>query len=116
MANTIMPYSPGGSPPRIIYDYACIGINAAVLHQAPIEAMQFSQKILRLLRTILNTKPWIGSIFMSKMDLSDAYMRVWIRSEDLQRLAFVVPLHLSDHDTLISFHIYLMMSYVDSDP
>ena len=43
-------------------------------------------------------------------------MRVWIRPEDLPRLSFVVPRHLEDADTLIGFHIFLPMGYVDSAP
>ena len=43
-------------------------------------------------------------------------MRVWIRSEDPLRHAFVFLLHPSYHDTLISFHLYLLMRYVDSSP
>ena len=51
---------------------------------------------------------------MSKIDPSDAHMRVWIIPEDLLRISFLVPLHPLDHDTLIGFHIFLMMGYVDS--
>ena len=50
---------------------------------------------------------------MSKY-LYNAYMRVWIYPEDLLRLAFVVPLHPSDHNTIIGFHLSMMMGYVDS--
>ena len=53
---------------------------------------------------------------MSKIDLSDAYMSVCIHPEDLPRLAFVVPPHPLDCDTLINFHLYLPIGYVDSAP
>ena len=53
---------------------------------------------------------------MSKIDLSNAYMRFWIRPEDLPCLAFVVPPHPSDHNTLVGFHLSLSMGYFDSAP
>ena len=52
---------------------------------------------------------------MSKVDLSDSYTRVWICPEDLLRLAFVVPPHPLDHNTLIGFRLSLLMGHVDSD-
>ena len=53
---------------------------------------------------------------MSKMDLSNTYMRVWIRTEDLLRIAFVVYLHPPDQETLIRFYLSLPIGYVDSTP
>ena len=75
--------------------------------------MQFTQMLRRLLHTIINANPWGGPVFMSNTDLTDAYMRVWIRPEDLPRVAFVVPTHPLDDDTLIGFHLSLLMLYVD---
>ena len=54
---------------------------AEVLRQASTEAMQFSQIITCLVRTILNADSWGGTVFMFKIDLVDAYIRVWIRPE-----------------------------------
>ena len=51
---------------------------------------------------------------MSKIDLVYAYMKIWILPEDLSKLAFVIPLHLADDDTLIRFHPSLPMGYMDS--
>ena len=53
---------------------------------------------------------------MAKIDLSDAYMRVWIRLEDVAKLAFVVPPLPGDTEPLIGFHLSLPMGYVESAP
>ena len=42
---------------------------------------------------------------MSKIDLSNAYRRVWIRPEGLLQLDFVIYLHLPDQETLIRFYL-----------
>ena len=75
----------------IIYDYTRRRINTAFLRQAPAEVMQFFQMLSRLLHTIFNANPWGGPVFMSKIDIADAYIRVWIYPEDLPQLAFVAP-------------------------
>ena len=41
-------------------------------------------------------------------------MRVWIRPEDIPKLAFVVPPHSTDTKPLIGFHLSLPMGYVES--
>ena len=69
-----------GRPPCLIYDYTWSSLNAAVLCQAPTEAMQFTHMVMRLLCTILDTNLWGGPVFMSKIDLVDAYIRLWLRS------------------------------------
>mmetsp|Transcript_18603 Transcript_18603/g.38903 ORF Transcript_18603/g.38903 Transcript_18603/m.38903 type:complete len:149 (+) Transcript_18603:798-1244(+) len=51
---------------------------------------------------------------MVKVDMSDAYMRVWVRYEDVPRLGFMVPPILFDAEPLVGFHLSLPMGYVDS--
>ena len=62
----------------------------------------------------MTADPAFGPVFMSKVDMSDAYMRVWIRLEDVPKLAFVVPPHVDDAEPLIGFHLSLPMGYVES--
>ena len=92
------------------------GLNTAVLLQAPEEVMQFGQILPRHLCIILHTNTCGGvGIFMSNIDNLDAYMRVLIRPEELPQLAFLVPPHPSDHNTLIGFHLSLPMGCVESE-
>ena len=91
--------------PRLIYDYTFSGLHDAVARLALQEAIQFGTAFKRLLGQILTADPAYGPVFLSKIDLSDAYMCVWVRPEDLLRLTFVVVLHSSYLDPLIGFHL-----------
>ena len=99
--------------PWIIYDYTFIGINDAVARQAPQEVIQFGMAFKRLLGKILSMEPAYVPVFLSDVDLSNSYMRVWVRPEDLPHLAFVIVLYPSDLEPLICFHLSLPMGFVD---
>ena len=51
---------------------------------------------------------------MSKVNMIDAYMHVWIRPEDVMKLEFVIPPHPDDAEPLIGFHLSLPMEYLES--
>ena len=87
-----------------------------VLRKFPTEAIQFEQIIPRLLRTILSVDLRWGLVFVSKFYLADIYMRVYICLYYLPWIAFVVPPHLLDTNTLIGFCLSLPMEYVYSAP
>ena len=53
---------------------------------------------------------------MSKRDLSNAYMCVWIHIEDFPKLTFVIPPTPNDPDVLIGFHFSCPMGYVKNAP
>ena len=53
---------------------------------------------------------------MSKTDLTDAYMRVWVKIDDVPKLAFAIPLTPGDQEQLIGFHLSLPMGYIESTP
>jgi hypothetical protein len=114
--------SPVGSIPqagrreRLIYDYTWSGTNGAVLKLAPPKAMQFGGALHRLLHAIVDADPGHGPVHMAKIDLSDAYMRIWLSIANLPKLAFVVPPHASDPEPLIGFHLSLPMGFVESAP
>lgn len=68
---------------RLIYDFTRSGLNEAVDLLAPSEAMLFGLAFPRLLQAVLSADPAYSPVFMSKVDMSDAYMRVWVRPEDI---------------------------------
>ena len=61
----------------------------------------------------LHKDPYLGPVFLYKVDFSNAYIRVWIRSTDIPHITLVVTLHPSDTQTLIGLHVSLPMGYVD---
>ena len=82
--------------------------------QALQEAIQFGTAFKCLLGQILSTDPLYGPFFLSKVVLSNAYMRVWVHLEELPRFAFIASLHPLDSDPLIGFHLSLTMGFMDS--
>ena len=96
--------------PCLVFNYTWSGLNSAILCKAPPEAMQFGQALARLLHHIFQADLALGPVSLSKVDLADVYMHVWVRPEDITRLACILPPHPSDIQTPFVFHLYLLMS------
>ena len=45
--------------------------------------MHFRKSIYRLIDCILAAPPKLGPTFLNKVDLADAYMRIWVRLKDI---------------------------------
>ena len=58
--------------------------------------MKFGHCFPRILRKIVEADPRLGPVFLSKTDISDAYMRVRVRTAEIPKLTFVVPPNPSD--------------------
>ena len=78
--------------------------------------MQFEKKLLRFICTIMSAEPLCGPVFMFKIDIADAYMRVWIHPKDLPHLTLFIPPQPLNTTTLIEFHLILPIGYLGSDP
>ena len=78
--------------------------------------MQFVRALPCPLQHILGADPDLGPVLLSKFNLSDMYMRVWVRPEDAPRLDLIIPPHPSNTHTLIGFHLSLPMGYTDCAP
>ena len=76
---TVIPQQ--GRKPRLIYDFAWSGLNEAVTKVAHKEAMRFGKSLYRFIDCILAPLPKLGPTFLNKVDLVDAYMRIWVRLE-----------------------------------
>ena len=102
--------------PRPIYNFNQSGLNRVAVRLAPDKAMQFGAAGFCLLQKIVHANTLGGPVFMDKTDISDAYMRVWIRLQDIPRMAFIVPPLPTNMEQLIGFHLSLPMGYVESAP
>ena len=58
--------------------------------------------------------PHLGPTFLSKVDLTDAHMRIWVSLEDIPLVAFLVPKATPDEEQLVGFHLSIPMGYVES--
>ena len=64
----------------------------------------------------MTTNSIIGPVYISKVDLADEYMRLWVRMEDVPSVAFIIQKKNPSDLQLVEFHISLPMGYVDSAP
>ena len=77
--------------------------------------MRFGKSLYRFIDCILNAPPKLAPTFLKKVDLSDAYMRIWVQIEDIPSVAFLVPKATPDEEQLVGFHLLIPMGYVESD-
>ena len=98
-----------GRKPRLIYDFSWSGLKNAVTQVAHKEAMHFGKALYRVIDFILNAPPKLGLTFLNKVDLADAYMRIWVRLEDIPSVAFLSPKATPDEDQLVGFHLSIPM-------
>ena len=104
-----------GRTPRLIYDFAWIGLNEAVTQVTHKQAICFGKSLYRVIDFILAAPPKLGPTFLKKVDLSDDYMRIWFRLEYIPSVAFLVPKATPEEDQLVGFHLSIPMGYVESD-
>ena len=68
-----------GRRPCLIVYLMWSSLNAAVTPQAPQEAMCFRGTLYRVSKCLLMPEPRLGPIYLSKVDLTDAHIRLWFR-------------------------------------
>ena len=105
-----------GRIPRLIFDFTWSGINDIAERLSLMEAMRFGGALLRILKQVLAADPRLGPVYLSKLDLADAYMRLWVRMEDVPSTAFFIPNKTPSNTQLVGFHISVPMGYIDSAP
>ena len=76
---------------RLIFDFTWSGLNDVSKRLSPIEAMRFGGAFQRILKQVLTADLHIGPVYLSKIDLTDAYMRLCLRMEDVSSVTFLIP-------------------------
>jgi len=104
-----------GRRDRMISDYSYYDVNQETLNIAPNEAMQFGRTLWRLLFQIHHANDHFGPVYMSKIDLSDGFYRLWLRPEDTHRLAVLFPSR-PDEPKLVGIPLANPMGHVSSPP
>jgi hypothetical protein len=77
------------------------------------DSLQFGHAFLRLLQLLNRADTRQGPIYISKTDLADAFMRVWVWAPSIPVLGALLP-QLPGEDPLIAFPMILPMGWVDS--
>ena len=60
--------------PWMIYDFTWRVLNTITTRLPPQEVMRFGNILHRSLKKILNANPFLGPVYIIKVDLSDTYM------------------------------------------
>ena len=53
--------------------------------------MCFGGAVQRILKQVHTSEPYLWLVYLSKVDLVDAYMRLWVKMEDVLSVAFLTP-------------------------
>ena len=104
-----------GRRDRMICDYSYFGVNSETFELAPKEAMQFGRTLLRLLHRIYYADPSFGPVYISKINLSDGFYRLWISPSDTTRLAVIFPTR-SGEPQLIGIPLTHPMGWISLPP
>jgi hypothetical protein len=106
--------------PRPIVDYTYSDVNNGTLSVAP-DLIQFGTALTRFFGTALTrflqhlerADTQQGPIYLSKTDITDAFMRVWIALESIPILGAILPMY-PDEEAIVAFPMILPMGWVDS--
>ena len=77
--------------PRLTFVLTWSGLSEALASQAPQEAMKFGGTLRLIIQHILEEDPLLGPVYIRKVDLADAYMRLWVHLEDTPVTELLIP-------------------------
>ena len=93
----------------MIFDFTWSGLNNTSERLSPMEAMRFGCVLQCIPKQVFTTDLCLGPVYLSKVDLTDAYMRFGVRIEYVPFVAFLVPKKNSRDTQLVVFHLCLPM-------
>ena len=97
---------------RTIVDYTYSGVNADTISDAP-DSLQFGHAFPRFLHRLARADTRRGAIYLSKSDVADAFMRVWLHLNSIATLGALLPSHPNE-PPLVAFPLVLPMGWIDS--
>ena len=97
---------------RIIVDYTFSGVNQATTAEAP-DSMQFGHAFHRYLERLHRADTRHGPVYMSKTDIADAFMQIWLELQSIPTLAALLPIQ-TDESPLVALPMVLPMGWVHS--
>jgi hypothetical protein len=75
--------------------------------------MQFGRALWIILNAIARANLNLGPVYLSKIDISDGFYRIWVRSADVAKLGVLLPTRLGE-EPLIGFPLSLPMGWIQS--
>jgi hypothetical protein len=101
--------------PRPIVDYTYSNVNAETVPLSPQESMQFGRALERIISQVVHSDPRFGPVQFLKIDIADGFYRVWLRLEDVPKLAVSIPA-LPGEAPLVALPLALPMGWTQSPP
>jgi hypothetical protein len=101
--------------PRTICDYSFFLVNDDTIELCPEQSMQFGRALLRILQKIAHSDPRLGPVYLSKIDIADGFYRIAIRSNDVPKLAIMLPT-AEGEEPLVGLPLVLPMGWKQSPP
>ena len=98
----------------MIYNFTFISLNTTTARLYPQDDMRFGNTLHLTLKTILHANPALGPVYLSKVDLADAYMILWVNMEEVPLVDFLLPNNNPTDPKLFGFHLSLPMGYINS--
>lgn len=98
--------------PRTIVDYSFSLVNQSTLLDAP-DSLQFGHALLRILQHLHRADTRRGKIYLAKIDVADAFMRIALRLPDFLALGAILPKYQGE-DPLVALPLILPMGWLSS--
>jgi hypothetical protein len=77
--------------------------------------MQFGRALERIIAQVVHSNPKFGPVQFLKIDIADGFYRVWLRLQDVAKLAVSIPA-LQGEAPLVAFPLALPMGWTQSPP
>ncbi len=77
--------------------------------------MQFGRALDRIISMVVHADPRFGPVQFIKLDIADGFYRVWLRIEDIPKLAVTIP-SLPGEAPLVALPLALPMGWTESPP
>jgi hypothetical protein len=90
-------------------------VNEDTVDLASAESVQFGRALWRILNAIAKANPDLGPVYLSKVDISDVFYRIWVRSADVAKLGVLLPTRPGE-EPLIGFTLALPMGWSQFSP
>ena len=80
------------------------------------EAMRFGGALQSIPKQFLTVDLCLGPVYLRKVDLVNAYMRLWLIMEDVPSIDLLVHKKNTRDTKLVGSHLLIPMGYIDSAP
>ena len=101
---------------RIVIRFLWRGFNTTTIRYSAQYPILFGGVFHVILHYIVTTEPSLVPVYLRKLDLLDAYMRLWVFLEYVPSVTFLVPKRAKTETKSVVFHISIPMGFNESSP